>query len=884
MSEIYNEEYYQKYRMADGVVSYNQSDELRRFMKWVASWVVENLKPKTVLDAGCAMGLLVEELRALGVEAYGVDISSYAVENADETVRPFLACGSIGETLPETLPERFDLIISMEVLEHIKESECLKAIKNLSGYTDTILFCSTPDDDGDPTHINLHPQNYWRDRFGEQGLFIEEIPVGGPMPKYSLLLLRKDPAKQAVQYLNEIDDLTKEKQDLNLRLLSQQILLQRGEDAKNQLETALDRADKEQKALREQYGALFGQFGQMQQAYNSMVSSASWRMTKPFRKTLDLLKRLLRRFRPLALAYKGVKSLIFVGPKATYYKIRDRHRRNKANKNPYGTYTEADFAAQRETKFPKDITFSILVPLYNTNKTFLAELIDSVKKQTYPKWQLCLADGSDSENGLAGFVEEYCKNDERILYNKLGENRGISGNTNAAIDLATGEYFSLLDHDDLLHPAALYENMKAICERGADFIYTDELTFEDRLDNVVLYHHKPDFAIDTLRSNNYICHFTTFKAALLEEVGLFRSECDGSQDYDMILRLTEKARSIVHIPRALYFWRSHKESAAQSIEAKPYVLAAARKALGDHLERVGLAGEVLDNEYVKSVYRIRYEINGMPLVSIIIPNKDHIADLEQCLRSIKEKTTYPNYEIIIVENNSTDPFTFAFYQTLQEDENIKVVYWKGPFNYPQINNYGAAYAKGDYYILLNNDTSIITPGWIEEMLMFAQRKDVGIVGVKLYYPDNTIQHGGVLLGLGGVAGHYFVGLPRGELGYMGRLIYAQNMTAVTAACMMLRKEVWDEIGGLDPEFAVAFNDIDLCMRVRQKGYLVVFTPYAELYHYESKSRGSDTAGPAYERFVGEVKLFQNRWQNELDKGDPYYNPNLRLEGGQISLR
>ncbi len=450
--------------------------------------------------------------------------------------------------------------------------------------------------------------------------------------------------------------------------------------------------------------------------------------------------------------------------------------------------------------------------------------------------------------------------------------------------MSTGDFIALFDHDDLLHPAALYEMMKAICEENADFIYTDENTFQKTPEDAYCPHFKADFAPDTLRSYNYICHFTAFSKKLLDKLGEgFRSEFDGSQDYDMVLRLTEQAQKIVHIPKILYYWRCHVNSVASDISAKPYTVVAAKKALQEHLKRVGLKGEVLDSS-IPSTYRIAYEIEGNPLISILIPNKDHIDDLEKCINSIREKSTYSNWEIIIIENNSTEEETFAYYEELKKDSRIRVVVWDSEFNYSAINNFGAQSARGEHLLLLNNDVEILTPDWIEQMLMFSQRNDVGAVGAMLYYPDDTVQHAGVILGIGGVAGHAHKYFNRGNYGYMSRMTIAQNYSCVTAACVMISRDVWDEVDGLDESFKVAFNDVDLCMRIRKAGYLVVWTPYAELYHYESKSRGFEDTPEKQKRFQGEVLRFQDRWGKELQEGDPYYNPNLTLVHENFSCR
>ncbi len=377
---------------------------------------------------------------------------------------------------------------------------------------------------------------------------------------------------------------------------------------------------------------------------------------------------------------------------------------------------------------------------------------------------------------------------------------------------------------------------------------------------------------------------SAFSRELLDSVGYFRSEYDGSQDYDLILRLSEKAKKVFHIRKILYYWRAHKNSVAQDVGAKPYTVTAAKKALAAHLERCGLKGEVLDSS-VPTTYHIKYEIDGNPLISVIIPNKDHTDDLDICLKSLYEKSSYKNFEVIIVENNSTEKETFEYYEAIaQKHGNVKIVKWEGNFNYSAINNFGVNYAKGGFILLLNNDVEIINGSCLEEMLMFAQRKDVGAVGAKLYYSDDTVQHAGVILGLGGTAGHAHKHFGRSHPGYMARASIAQNLSACTAACLMMRRDVFDEVGGLDESFEVAFNDVDLCMKIRKKGYLVVFTPYAELYHYESKSRGNDSTPEKLERFRGEIDRFKEKWKKQLDDGDPYYNPNLTLTRDDFSLK
>ncbi len=585
--------------------------------------------------------------------------------------------------------------------------------------------------------------------------------------------------------------------------------------------------------------------------------------------------------RAIGLVCKGISSLRTNGWRITWCKavalLRATDNYRPIARQPL--FSEAELAEQRRHVFPREIRFSIAVPLYNTPERFLREMMDSVLAQTYGGWQLCLADGSDGEHGyVASVCREYMAADSRIRYRKLPQNLGISGNTNAALALADGEYIALLDHDDLLHPAALYEVMRAIEGTGADFIYTDESIFHKDPRDAYMAHCKPAFAPDTLRSNNYICHLTAFQRSLLDEAGLFDPECDGSQDHDMVLRLTEKARRVAHIPEVLYYWRARTDSPAETT-ATPAAAEAGVRAVEKQLQRLGLAGTVEPVAPGQTIYRIRYALQGSPKVSILIPNYEHLDDLRACLTSIFEKTTWPNYEIVIVENNSTSPALFAYYEALQQGhDNVRVVTWEGTFNYSAINNFGARFCTGDYLLLLNNDTVVITPDWLQEMLMFAQRGDVGAVGAMLYYADGTVQHAGVTVGLGSVAGHPNRYARRGDGGHFGRLLYAQNLSAVTGACLMVPRAVWDAVGGLDEGYAVAYNDVDLCLRIREAGYLIVWTPHAELYHCEYKSRGLDDTPEKRQRYLDEVRRFRTRWAKVLEDGDPYYNPNLSTAG------
>ncbi len=619
--------------------------------------------------------------------------------------------------------------------------------------------------------------------------------------------------------------------------------------------------------------------------------SLLWRLSKPLRMLVHKLQRTKER-----LGYYGsLKGILRkLNAKAIEKKARVQH-----GTASFPGLEEA--ARQRLTKFDKEVKFSILMPLYNTPEAFLRQAIESVMEQTYENWELCLADGSDEEHA---YVEQICREymgrDKqylrprsslycRILYKKLSKNEGISGNTNACLAMSSGNYIALFDHDDVLHPSVLYEYAKAVCERGADYIYCDEATFKGSgtIDDMITLHFKPDFAPDNLRANNYICHFSAFARRLLDGTELFRSEFDGSQDHDMILRLTSRAKCVVHVPKLLYYWRSHAGSVASDINAKSYAIEAAKGAVAAHLKARGFKNfEISSTKAFETIFQIKYEILGNPRVSIIIPNKDHLEDLSRCITSILERSTYDDIEIIVVENNSATEEIFDYYRKIQENPAVHVITYKGEFNYSRINNLGVSEASGEYILLLNNDTQVITPDWIEELLMYAQRRDVGAVGAKLYYEDRTIQHAGVVLGLGAhrTAGHSHYRVASQNLGYMGRLCYAQNVMAVTGACLMMRKALYVKLGGLEEAFAVSLNDVDLCVRAWRAGYVNVFTPFAELYHYESVSRGSDGSGENAARYEKESELFRKRWKGLLEKGDPYYNPNFSLDRSDFALK
>ena len=592
-------------------------------------------------------------------------------------------------------------------------------------------------------------------------------------------------------------------------------------------------------------------------------------------------------------AKKGIRYWKSQGGAALAGKIISKVKTASTREIPYQKWItrhlpgKAELEKQRRTKLKYNPKISIVVPLYKTPEKYLRRLVESVQEQTYSNWELCLSDGSGADSPVAGILKQLAASDKRIKVIPHDSALQISENTNSAIEAATGDFIAFADHDDELTPHALFECVKALNDHpGTLVVYSDEDKMSMDGHKFFQPHFKPDYNPDLLCTVNYICHLFVVSRKVIDQVGMLRKEFDGAQDYDFIFRCVEavKDEEIYHVPKILYHWRCHEDSTAENPESKTYAFEAGRRAVQEHYNRIGIQAKVLDGEFL-GLYRTEFIRDHDPLISIIIPNKDHIDDLKRCMDSIDQKSTYQNYEYVIVENNSTDPATFEYYKKLEaENEKVHVVYWDGVFNYSAINNYGASFARGEYFLLLNNDTEIINPNCLEELLGYCMRSDVGAVGARLYYEDDTIQHAGVVIGFGGIAGHCFVLQPRGTTGYCHRIICAQDYSAVTAACMMVKRTAFEEVGGLSEELQVAFNDIDFCMKLRKAGYLIVYNPYAELYHYESKSRGLEDTPEKVARFNREISVFEKRWPDILRNGDPYYNPNLTLKSQDFSLK
>lgn len=530
---------------------------------------------------------------------------------------------------------------------------------------------------------------------------------------------------------------------------------------------------------------------------------------------------------------------------------------------------------QRKTKFSYAPKFSVVVPLYHTPAKFLKDLVRSMMYQSYANWELCLVNASPEDVHLTSLLENWAMRDKRIRVIRLEKNLGIAQNTNAGIAASTGEFIAFLDHDDFLEPDALFCYADALNkDKTINVFYSDEDKTDEYAAHYFYPHFKSDFNIDLLHANNYMCHFLAMRKSLVDTVGGLNEKFDGAQDYDFVLRLTENTKKIYHCPRILYHWRCSNQSTAANQGNKMYAIHAGKAALNAHYKRIGWNARAQEGA-VDGWYQTKFTLKEEPLVSILIPNKDHTDDLDVCLNSFFERADYQNYEFIIIENNSVLPETFAYYEKIEkEHDNVKVVYWEAGFNYSAINNFGFKFAKGDYIMLLNNDVELITPDIFQSMLGFCMRPEVGIVGAKLLYNDHTVQHAGVLVGAGGLADHVFKGIHEDDPGYMGRAISSQDVSAVTAACLLVKRSVYEEVGGLEDEFQVAFNDVDFCLKVRKAGYLIVYDADVKLFHYESKSRGMEDTTERFIRFGNEMMLLNSKWDILSTFVDPYYNPNL----------
>ena len=602
---------------------------------------------------------------------------------------------------------------------------------------------------------------------------------------------------------------------------------------------------------------------------------------------------LLQKLKPYYVR-KAFRYLKHYGPKDFLIRVRERLTPDQV---PYGPWYEAhkaspeELAAQRaqwaDRKQGETPLFSIVVPAWRTPEVYLRGLLDAVLGQTCSDLELVIANASPDDGNMAKILSEYAQRDSRLVVIDLPENESIAANTNAAIARARGQFICFMDHDDLIAPDALHEASRFAISPDIDLIYTDEDKIRDDGKGGLEHfqpHFKPDFNLDLLRSNNYFCHFLMVRKSLVELVGGPDARFEGAQDYEFILRCIEQTapERIAHVPKVVYHWRTHVASTADNPDSKAYAYDAGRKALEEHLQRCEVPGEVSQTKD-HGFYRVRYQVTGCPKVSIIIPNREQKQMLEKCLTAIRTHTQYDNYEVIVVENNSSSGEILDYYRQIQGKDHVQVIRWKGEFNFAAINNFAAKKAQGEYLVFLNNDVEV-RDGWLTELLGVCCRSEVGAAGGKLYYPDGRIQSAGIVVGIGGVAGSLFTGMSGSFSGYLHKASLLQDLSAVTAAMMIVKKEVYDSVGGFTEELAVAFNDVDLCLKMREAGYLIVYDPYAEATHHESVSRGDEYTAQKAQRWRREAAYMQQRWAQYYEKGDPYYNPNFSLARWDYTLR
>jgi len=619
---------------------------------------------------------------------------------------------------------------------------------------------------------------------------------------------------------------------------------------------------------------------QSRQALEQANSTIQWMETSKFWKLrlvwLKLQRRLTSQFRRSAISPVHIAARLMVpAPTGGYSQWREKNVPRPADLQKLAETVEI---------FPYKPSISVIMPVFNPPESFLRDAIESVINQIYPYWELCIADDASTEPHVYELLKSYQAQDDRIKVIFRETNGHISHCSNSALELATGDFVALLDHDDLLTPDALYEIALLVNRHPeADMIYSDE----DKVDEKSQLRDpffKPDWCPESFLSRMYTCHFGVYRRSLVEQIGRFRPGFEGSQDYDLVLRLTEKTSEIFHISKILYHWRIHDRSTAHSLKSKSYAVKAAEKALDDALQRRGEPGKATAIKANPGCYLIRYDIRELKPVTIIIPTRDLGIVLDRCLASIFSKTTYANYEVLVVDNGSTELDTFSVFEHWQTQEPKRFRYQtlNIPFNYSKLNNYGVEQSQSDYLLFLNNDTEVLSSDWLTAMVEQAQRTQVGAVGARLLYSDGTLQHAGVVAGIGGVAGHSHKHYPGNRSGYFSQVQSINNYAAVTAACLMCRRDVFEQVGGFEEDLAIAFNDIDFCFKILEKGYRNVYLPHVVLYHYESKSRGYEDTPQKQARFQQEVLYMQGKWRNII-ANDPCYSPHLTKDREDYSL-
>ncbi|MDR1538628.1 MAG: glycosyltransferase [Clostridiales bacterium] len=946
MNEIFDADFFK----TDCGMDYANTEHWESFFGGIASNIIRTFDPQTVMDAGCAFGYLVAALRDRGVEAYGFDVSEYAIKNLCEGAKDYCFFHSITEPLPEEYNRKYDLVITIEVLEHLYPELGNKAIANLCKYSDTIVFTSTPSDYNNKTHFNVRQSEYWCMEFAKNSFFRDPYHPVDFICSWAMTFTKKEDIALAtfehelcrrieiarihnelLKKDNEISDRQQEIVDKESVISKQQKEITKKEaeiveleqiktECENMLEIKQLELDEKEEQLEVTHKTLYDmnskidtvlqsmaekkelltkteaelshykelysitinihdenlrELTKYKSCYESISNATFWKITKPLRFAVSGLKAVLHKIPGMKSVFKVLKSMKHYGFQYTVGKTKFHFNHKKQSKLYINksSLTPDERKIQENYNLPKHVKFSIITPIYNTPEKYLRDMIESVLRQTYKYWELCLIDVSDVRHSYVSIIcEEYKEKDKRVLYKKLDENPGIAQNSNSAIDMATGDYIVLLDHDDVLSECALFENAYALQNIEADVIYSDE----DRIDKNNTRHYlpfyKPDWSPDLLYSQMYICHLLVIKKELLDFIGKFESKFDGSQDYDLMLRLSERTKLIYHISKVLYSWRESKLSASVNAESKPYAQNAGLNALNAHLLRKYNGMAYANNGPYPFTYDVRFNTMGnRPLVSIIIPMRDKFELTAQSIRSIIEKSSYDNWEVLVINNRSSQQESFEWLKKItDQDSRIHRVEADFDFNWSKLNNLGMQYAKGDVYIFLNNGITAITPDWIERLSENALRDDIGIVGPLLLFEDNRIQHAGVIVGMGGWADHIFKGMEAIHFGspYVSPMV-RRNVLAVTGACLAVSRKTIEKIGMFDEKFTVCGSDVELCLRAYDSGLYNLYEANTKLYHLESKSL--DTFIPN-----SDFELSQEVYEPYRENIDPYFNINLNI--------
>ncbi|MGH9089814.1 MAG: glycosyltransferase [Acidimicrobiales bacterium] len=911
---FYDEAYYRTNYGSDGLPSlpYDRDEpHWQRFFGRIASEVVDYVQPRTAMDAGCAIGMLVEALRDRGVDAYGIDVSSWAIKQVPDDVRPYCSVGSV----LSPLPEHYDLITCIEVLEHLPPTLAPAAVANLCAHADAVLLSSTADDVTDRSHLNVNPPDYWARLFGHHG-FVRDFSydatyisgdavlyrkarvtltdaIGGYealLREASVTLARRSEELEAIlasrdtidaQRLKACNEHDRLADRFNALAIEHQQLLERcaGLELRRDAEARL--AGREIELLERRQNELVAEVPELRARAEAASSElAALHATKVFRYSRRL-RRLYGRLRAGPVRHGGGEAAPAAAateagtPAGTYSDWVERF-------DQFGEDERAALSARLGTISDPPLV-SIVMPVYNTPEPLLRRALDSVREQVYEGWELCIADDKSTDPAVATVLAEYEGMDERIRVVRRRDNGHISASSNSALEIAHGEWVIPMDHDDEFAPHALAHIVLTLAEHPeAGMVFSDE----DKMEVDGRRHSpnfKPDFDPLLLLGQNYLGHLVCYRRDLVNRVGGYREGFEGSQDWDLSLRVSERLHpsQVVHVPRVLYHWRAHTASTASGISAKPYARLAGHKAVEEHLSRVDGPGTVITNP-LSGWHRVRWDLPATaPKVSIIVPTRDGQL-LWRCLSSVFQFTAYPNFEVLVIDNGSIGR---PVLDLLRGYENlVKLIRDERAFNYSGLNNFAADRCDGDVICLLNDDCEVTTTDWLEELVGQLVQDRVGAVGAKLLYPDGRIQHAGVVLGFDGVAGHADKLRDRLAPGHGGRLHVAHAVSAVTGACMAVRREAWVQVGGLDEQnLPIAFNDVDLCLRLREAGWRAVWTPFAEMLHHESLTRGADT-GPRAEGFARECAYMRERWGHLL-RNDPAYNPNLTLwsGGGELAF-